>query len=74
MERDKQSVLHAHEYALASLIAIDEIVQQLREWYKYDTRGKIPRVEVISTISKIINSEVKISKLYEIGDKNEGKI
>ena len=54
MEKDRKTKLYACECAQAMLMAIDDIAQQLREWNKYDTRAKIPKKEVISTIREII--------------------
>ena len=35
MEKDRKTKLYACECAQAMLMAIDDIAQQLREWYKY---------------------------------------
>lgn len=74
LEKDKKTKLYACESAQAMLMAIDDIAKQLREWYKYDTRAKIPKKEVISTIREIIKEAVDTSKLYEIGDNNESNV
>lgn len=72
MDKDKLSLLKSYENAQAIMMAIDDIKQQVREWYKYDMRGEIPKNEVISSIRAIIEDAIDIDKLYKKGDNNEG--
>lgn len=41
---------------------LNKVYEQIREWYKYDTRGSIPISEVWDTLTSIIN-EVNLEKL-----------
>ena len=54
-----QTVLHANDLAFC----LCKIKDQLREWYKYDTRGQIPFDEVYDTLNDIILEHVDMEKL-----------
>ena len=42
---------------------LNEIKQQLREWYNHDSRGEIPISEVCDTINDIIEENLNTKKL-----------
>lgn len=55
--------LQAHYQAESMALCLSDILQQLREWYKYDSRGSIPITEINDTLQNIINENVNVKKL-----------
>lgn len=53
-----------YESAFNMLMALDKILDKIREWYKYDTREAIPTEEIRETLTNIIDDQVpNIEKL-----------
>ena len=55
--------LLAIENACKLVVIISEIRDQLREWYKYDTRSTISTEEISDTINRIIDKHFNIEEL-----------
>lgn len=52
------------EASFGMLMALDKILDKLRDWYKYDQREAIPTDEIRETLTDIINEHVpNIEKL-----------
>ena len=55
--------LEEHLQAHRMAYCLSRITDQLRGWYKYDTRGEIPIDEVHEKLWDIINEEVDMERL-----------
>ena len=45
------------------LMIISDIYDQLKEWYRHDSRGSIPTEEVHDRILQIMNENINIERL-----------
>ena len=62
--QDDNYTRERYEASFDMLMALSDIKDQLREWYKYDTRESIPISEVFNKLSDIINT--RVPKLEEM--------
>ena len=62
--QDDHYVRDRFEAAFDMLMALSDIKDKLREWYKYDTRESISTSEVFDTLTDIIDN--RVPKLEEM--------
>ena len=62
-ENFDRTELEQHIQASRMASCISKISDQIRSWYKWETRDNIPIDEIAETLREIINDEVDLERL-----------